>query len=122
MLSLCVIARRNDEAIQTARFHQGDGLDWFVPRSDAKRFLKLLPNIKWIQIIDFLNVNVRHKFTHFTNVVQQISASIALNVGHHALLVRGRVVVPSQLVVEPDAAAALIGIAVAAQGRVVELE
>ena len=39
LASLCVIARRNDEAIQVTRI-----LDCFVPRSDAKRVKYLCKN------------------------------------------------------------------------------
>ena len=84
--------------------------------------LEFFPNIKWIQIIDFLDVNARHELTDFSDVVQKVAGSVALDVCHHALLVRGCVVVPSQAAVEPDAAAALVGIAVAAQGCMVDLE
>ena len=93
-----------------------------MPRSDAKRVLKLLPNIKRIQVVDFLDVDIRHKLTHLANIVQQVSRSVTFKVCHHALLMRGRVVVPSQLAVEPDATAALVGVAVAAQRRMIELE
>jgi len=85
-------------------------------------YLKLLPDIKWVKIFDFLDVNVRHELADFADVVQEVTGSVALEVRHHALLVRGRVVIPSQFAVEPDAAAALVGIAVAAQGRMVEFQ
>jgi len=84
--------------------------------------LEFFPDIKWIQVTDFLDVDLWHKLAHFANFVQEVSGSVAFDVRHHALLVRGRVVVPGQLAVEPDAAAALIGVAVATQGCMVELE
>ena len=84
--------------------------------------LKFLPDIKRIQKVDFLDVNIWHKISDFADFVQQVATSVTFNMRHHALLVRGRVVVPCQLAVEPDAAAALISVAVAAQGCVVELE
>ena len=97
-------------------------MDCFVPRSDAKRVLKLLPDLKRVQVVDFLDVDIRHELTDFADVVQEVAGSVAFKVCHHALLVRGCIVVPSQLSVKPDAAAALVGVAVAAQGRVVNLE
>lgn len=83
---------------------------------------KLLPDLKRIQVIDFFDVDLRHELTHFTDVVQEASGSVSLNVRHYALLVRGCVEVPSQLAVEPEATAALVGITVAAQRRMIELE
>ena len=83
---------------------------------------KLLPDLKRIQVVDFLDVDLRHELAHFSDVIQQVAGSVAFQVCHHALLVRGRVEVPSQLAVEPEATTALEGIAVAAQGRVVELK
>ena len=83
---------------------------------------KLLPDLKRIQVVDFLYVDVRHELTNFSNVIQEVARGVALHVRHHALLMRGRVEVPSQLTVEPEATAALEGIAVAAQGRMIELK
>ena len=97
-------------------------MDCFVPRSDAKRVLKLLPDLKRVQVVDFLDVDLRHELANFSDIIQQVAGSVAFQVRHHALLARGRVEVPSQLAVEPEATATLVGIAVAAQGRVVELK
>ena len=83
---------------------------------------KLLPDLKRIQVVDFLDVDVGHELTHFADVIQEVAGSVALNVRHHALLVRGCVEIPCQLAVEPEATAALVGIAVAAQGGMIELE
>ena len=82
--------------------------------------LKLLPDIKRVQIIDFLDVDLRHVLADFTYVVQKVTAGIALKVRHHTLLVRRCVEIPCQLAVEPRATAALEGVAVTAQRRVVE--
>ena len=83
---------------------------------------EFLPDLKRVQIVDFLDVDVWHKLSDFTDVVQEVVGGIALDVCHHALLVRGGVEVPSQLAVEPEAAAALVGVAIAAQGRMVEFQ
>ena len=84
--------------------------------------LKLFPDLKRVQVVDFLDVDLRHELSDFADVVQQGATCVALDVRHHALLVRGRVDVPSQLAVEPEATAALVGVAVAAQRRVVEAQ
>lgn len=57
----------------------------------------------------------------FSDVIQEFTGSITLQMRHHALLARRRVHLQRQPFVQPHAAFALIGVAFATERRMVEL-
>ena len=83
--------------------------------------LPFLPHIKRVEV-GYLGYLVSDAQTLCRQCLLQLAAGIALQVGKHALLVRGRIGVHRQTVVEPDTTVAVVGIALAAERRMVELQ